>query len=78
MRSREIAKTFQNVRPGEKIPESEELAALDPEDDLTCYFPDPPATRGVHLIAQLPAGKYLASACIAYRVFSLKAGSHIL
>jgi len=59
MRSRELAKTFGNVRPGQKIP-AQELAVLelDPEDDLACYFPDPPATRGVHLIVQLPAGKY--------------------
>ena len=54
MRRGELAKTLKNIDPNDKVPNAE---TLDSEEELSCYFSEPPVKRLVHLVVQRPPGE---------------------
>jgi hypothetical protein len=55
LRSRDLSRTLGKIGAGNEVPDADKL---DPLEDLSNYFAEPPVKKMIHLIVQLPPSEY--------------------
>jgi hypothetical protein len=54
LRSRDLARTLGKIGAGDEVPNADKL---DPIEDLSHYFSEPPVKGMIHLVVRLPPGE---------------------